>query len=292
MRTTTDRADSDEINLKDIVETLWRGKWLILCVTIGLTSVAALAAFIVPKSYQASALIAPATSSSGGGLGNLSSIASQFGGLASLAGLSVAGDSKKSEFTAFLRSEAITETYIRENSLLPIIYATKWDAENNRWKSSHFDKQPTIWEASRRFRDDIRDVVTDSKTGLVTLTIKWKDPQLAARWANGLVKMCNDILRAKAIAESERNISYLNDEAAKTSVVEAKQAIYAILQNEINKAMLARGSEEYAFRVIDPATVPEKASFPRKTVWIIAGFVLGFVAAVIFVFIRRAWAVK
>ena len=70
--------------------------------------------------------------------------------------------------------------------------------------------------------------------------------------------MANDNLRDRAIAESERNISYLNEQAAKTDVVGIRQTIYNIMETEINKAMLAKGSEEYAFKLIDPAVVPQK----------------------------------
>jgi len=52
--------------------------------------------------------------------------------------------------------------------------------------------------------------VTDPKTGLVTLSITWNDPNIAAKWANGLVRMANDYLRDQAIEESERNIAYLD----------------------------------------------------------------------------------
>ena len=68
---------------------------------------------------------------------------------------------------------------------------------------------------------------------------------MAAKWANGLVAMANQHLRSKALVESERNIAYLNDQAAKTDVVPVRQAIYSILQSEINKEMLARGADRW-----------------------------------------------
>jgi uncharacterized protein involved in exopolysaccharide biosynthesis len=84
--------------------------------------------------------------------------------------------------------------------------------------------------------------------------------------------MANDFRRNKAITESENNIVYLNSEAAKTDVVGVKQAIYSILQKEISKIMLARGDEEYALKVLDPATPPEKPTLPPMIVWVIGGF--------------------
>jgi uncharacterized protein involved in exopolysaccharide biosynthesis len=123
----------------------------------------------------------------------------------------------------------------------------------------------------------------------VTLTITWTDPKLASQWANGLVQMTNAYLRDKAIRESESNIEYLNAEAARTNVIEVKQAIYSILKTEINREMIARGSSEYAFKIIDPATPPELASFPRKALWLLGGLAFGFILSVLVVFARESF---
>jgi uncharacterized protein involved in exopolysaccharide biosynthesis len=289
MKISENQTDPDEVGLTEVAATLWRGKWLIIGVTITFALLAGVASQIVTKKYQASILVAPAAAASGGlSGGGLSSLASQFGGLASIAGLSATGDSKKSEYVAFLRSEAISSSYIRENNLIPVLYEKLWDAKAGKWKTSDPDDTPTLWKASRYFREKVRDVSLDAKTGLVTVTVTWKDPQLAARWANGLVKITNDYLRARAIAESERNMDYLNQEAAKTNIIEAKQAIYAILRNEINNAMLARGNEEYAFKIIDAATVPEKKSSPKPLLWVVSGFTIGAGCSALFLLIRNA----
>jgi uncharacterized protein involved in exopolysaccharide biosynthesis len=289
MKISENQTDPDEVGLAEVAATLWRGKWLIIGVTITFALLAGVASQIVTKKYQASILVAPAAAASGGlSGGGLSSLASQFGGLASIAGLSATGDSKKSEYVAFLRSEAISSSYIRENNLIPILYEKLWDAKAEKWTNSDPDDTPTLWKASRYFREKVRDVSLDAKTGLVTVTVTWKDPQLAARWANGLVKITNDYLRARAIAESERNMDYLNQEAAKTNIIEAKQAIYAILRNEINNAMLARGNEEYAFKIIDAATVPEKKASPKPLLWVVSGFTIGAGCSALFLLIRNA----
>jgi hypothetical protein len=107
------------------------------------------------------------------------------------------------------------------------------------------------------------------------MTIRWKSPQQVANWANGLVKLANDYLRSRAIEDSERNIAYLKDQAAKTSIIGVQNAINSLLESEMKKAMLAQGSREYALKVIDPAVVPEKRSSPVPVLWILTGFLLG-----------------
>ena len=282
--------DEDEISLYDVAIVLWAQRWIIVSITVVATIVAGVAALVIDKKYQAAVVVSPVSSSaSNSQLGAVSSLASQFGGLASLAGVSVSGDSKKSESLAVLQSEALTEGYIQKNDLLPILYQKQWDPIGKKWKESAPERTPTLWKANQYFKREVRSLVTDAKTGLVTLTITWKDARLAATWANELVRMTNDYLRDQAIQESERNIAYLNDQASKTDALGAKQAIYALLQNEINKVMLARGNSEYALKVVDPAFIPELPSSPKLSLWLLSGLFGGFFAALFVAFVRSAW---
>lgn len=290
MRSHNRRAD-DEINIKDLLETLLRAKWVILAVALTLGVLAGAGSSLRHKTYRAETVISPVVTTPGSGaLGGLSSIASQLGGLASLAGLSASGESKRWESVAVLESEALAEKYIQENNLLPILYAKQWDAATGKWRTTDPDEIPTVWKASQRFKKGIYKVVNDNRTGLFTLTVTWTDPKLAAQWANDLVKLANVNLRRRAIDEAERNISYLTEQAAKTDVVGVKQAIYSVLQNEISKEMLARGTEEYAFRVLDPAAVPERPSSFPPLIWGLIGFALGAIASAFVVITRMAWS--
>jgi uncharacterized protein involved in exopolysaccharide biosynthesis len=259
--------------------------------TLASTGLAVGAALLGTKMYQATTIVSPIADESSSG--RLSSLASQVGGLASslsgLAGLPTPANTQKSEVIAVLQSEAITERYIHDNDLLPLMYPQQWDAANHKWKVDDPKKIPTLWKANVYFKKKIRFLTTDNKSGLVTLVITWKKPDLAAKWANGLVKLTNDYLRDKAIAEAERNIAYLGEQAAKTDVLGVKEAIYSILQHEIQKMMLARGSTEYALKIIDPAVVPEKASSPQPVQWTLIGFFGGFFASLVVVFVRNWW---
>jgi hypothetical protein len=241
---------------------------------------------VLPKQYQASIVVSPITEDAGGKLGGLSSVLSEVGGLSALGGLSLGGSSQKGEYVAVLQSEALTEEYIRSKGLLQVMYSKLWDPVTEKWNVSNVRKQPTLWKANQVFKKRIRTVVVDNRTGLVTMTIKWTDPIAAAAWANDLVRLTNNYLRTKAIAESERHIAYLSEQALKTEVIGVKQAIYSIMESEINKAMIARGREEYALRVIDPAFPPEMASSPIATLWAVVGMVGGLMVCAVVAYVR------
>ncbi len=276
----------DEIRIKDLIELLLQYRYPVMLFVLGITLAVAVVSLIIPEEYDAAVVISAVTSTSdksfgGGALGSL-------GGLAALAGMSLGSDSKKAESIATLQSQALATRYIRENNLLPILYADRWDKSQGKWKVTDPKKVPTLWKAVQFFKH-VRTISTDAKTGLVTLTVRWDNAVLAANWANGLVKLTNDYARETALVESDRNIEYLTHQAAATDVVGIKQAIYNLLQSEISKGMIARGTDEYAFKVIDPAMVSEKAAFPQKTIWVLAAFFGSLILAIFFAFCRIAW---
>jgi uncharacterized protein involved in exopolysaccharide biosynthesis len=284
------RVNADQPTFKDLVLVL-RGRLILIgSITLAFGIVAGVVAYVSPKWYEAAVVLSPVSTSASSSFGTSggSSGLGGLGGLAALAGLSIGNDSKKSESVATLVSEAVTERYIQDNNLLPIIYEKKWDAARHTWKK--IDKNtPTLWKTYQYFKKSLRNVETDSKTGIISLKITWKDPALAATWANGLADLTNQVLREKAIRESERNIEYLSNEAAKTSIVEARQAIYSIMQGEINRAMLARGADEYAFKIIDPARTPERKTSPITTLWAVVGLFLGFFLSAFAVIAHASW---
>jgi len=282
-------VETEEMRRGELVRLLWAGGWLVLCVTVAVTVATGVASFFVQKTYEASILLSPVSmNSTSGTLGGLSSLGASLGGLAALAGVSVGGDTKKAESIAVLQSEGLTETYIQQRNLLPVLYYDKWDARTQKWKETDPKKVPTLWKANQYFKKKVRSISIDNKTGLVTLTIAWQDPQLAAMWANDLVRMANSYLRQQALDEADRNIAFLYAEAARSNVVEVRQGIYNVLEQEIKQEMLARGTNEYAFKVLDAAKPPEKAASPQKVVWILMGGFVGAVLSVLLVLARAA----
>jgi uncharacterized protein involved in exopolysaccharide biosynthesis len=280
---------STEISFRELLSDIWRAKTVVAVVTVVFTVGGIVIGLTSDRLYEASMVLSPVAPETNTGRGGLGALASQYSGLAALAGISIGGlGSKKDESLAVLQSELLTEEYIRQQNLLPVLYAQQWDAASHSWKSADPKKIPTVWKANRYFKNNVRQVTDDKKTGLVLLSIKWKDPRLAAQWANDLVTMTNRYLREKAIREAEANIAYLNEQARQSNVVEAQKAIYSLLEQEINKEMLAKGREEYALKVIDPAFVPEKPSSPGPMLLGLLGLVLGFMGSVMVLFGRRA----
>jgi uncharacterized protein involved in exopolysaccharide biosynthesis len=199
------------------------------------------------------------------------SLASQFGGLASLAGLNLAAGDMDNEAKAVLKSRNLVDEFIRRNELVSEILPE--GAE-----------QSTLWFAVRQFQDTILNIREDPTEGIMTVAIEWTDPVTAARWANDFVALANERIRSRALQDSTRNIEYLNKQIERTTVVEVQRAIYNLIESETKNLMLANVRAEYAFRIVDPAVPPEVRSSPRRKLLVLSGLAVGLFAGVFLAF--------
>jgi uncharacterized protein involved in exopolysaccharide biosynthesis len=275
----------DVVNLATIL-TILVNSWRTLLSAAFLGAIAAAVISLQLRSlYRAETLLAPVTQDR---LGAANALRNQIGGFAALAGIDLgATGGRKEESLATLSSPGFARSFILSENLMPILFAKRWDSKTNRWRED--DKQPTLEDAVKEFITNVRAVTPDRKTGLVTVSVEWYSPQLAARWANRMVDMVNERLRTEATRNADLSIEYLNKELAKTNVVDMQQAIYRLIQDQVNSAMIANVQHQYAFRVIDPAVAPEKRVSPKRTVMTLVGGAIGLFVGVIIVFARRAF---
>ncbi|MDH5300487.1 MAG: Wzz/FepE/Etk N-terminal domain-containing protein [Gammaproteobacteria bacterium] len=265
----------DEINLLDYWRVLVEYKKLIVLLTVLATALALTVALLMTPVYRAEVMVMPADDKTGGGL---SALAGQFGGLASLAGIELGGGGGQTAAAmATLNSRAFTEMFINEHKLMPVLFAQQWDAQNKHWLVEA--DAPTAWDAFKVF-DGIRTISEDKKSGMITLSVEWTDPALAAAWANQLIERINAHQQAKAITEAKESIAYLRQELEQTGVVEMRQSIFNLIEAQTKQIMLANVREDYAFKVIDPAVVPEEKIKPKRALIVVLGFMVGLMLGV------------
>jgi hypothetical protein len=130
---------------------------------------------------------------------------------------------------------------------------------------------------------EILSATEDKQRNLVFISINLPDRELAAGWANALVAAVNAAMRAREVAEAQQSVAYLKVAAQQAETLELKSVIYGVIETQINREMLANVQNEFAFKIVDPATAPdiEDYAWPRYPVLGIAGFVLGSLAAIL-----------
>jgi uncharacterized protein involved in exopolysaccharide biosynthesis len=260
-----------------------RRRWLWLLTSVLITtSLATAYAFLKTPTYQSSVLLAPAGESSAG-MSTIARMAQSFGGFFG------GGAERSNRAIAFssLTSPFFIRSFIEENNLLPILFAEQWDAEKGEWIVESEDDIPTLADGYALFNEKIMSVEEVEFTDLVTVYVTWKDPELAADWANKIVERVNSQLRDKAIADADLTISYLNEELAKTTAVELQQSLYFLVDAQIQTRTTAKVQQEYAYRVISPAIPADRDKFfsPNRPFLISAGVAVGLFFGIILAFI-------
>jgi LPS O-antigen subunit length determinant protein (WzzB/FepE family) len=268
--TPTLREDDEDLDLMSLSSKIWQGKWLIIGVTAAFTLSSAGLVLTLQSWYRAEVLLAPVRTKSAADLaGPLGSL----GGLASLAGLTLGGNT--SEPLAVLESRDLAREFVEQQNLLPVFFARRWDAKLARWTPADPQDWPDVRDGVKYLINAVRTVKEDKKTGLVTLTIEWKDAKTAADWANLYADRANERIRARALLEAQANVDFLEHELATTSVVTLQQSIGRLLDTELQKVMLARENKEFAFRVIDRAEVPKWRVWPKRVQTVALATVIG-----------------
>jgi uncharacterized protein involved in exopolysaccharide biosynthesis len=264
------RGDRDEISVISVLRVAWRYKYLIAAVATVCAAIAVVLALTATLIYRAE-IVVTHTASSANGLGGL---ARQFSGLAGIAGINLKNDGTE-EAQAVLRSRHLSEQFVRANDLTATLLANS-------------DKN-TLWYAVDRFREKVLSIREDKDEGTTTIAVQWTDPVVAARWANDYVALANEIMRTRALDESSRNIKYLEDQIAKTNVVELQRVMYQVVEDETKTHMLANVRKEYAFAIVDPAVPPEKRVWPKRSLMVLTGAVLGIVLGTLLALVLNMW---
>jgi uncharacterized protein involved in exopolysaccharide biosynthesis len=261
----------NEFNFVTYFWIAWDQKYLVLALSLVGGAIATYLALTATPMFRAQVTVTEVHDT---GIGGSGSLMGQLGGLASIAGLNMNGGGQDAERQAILESRGLVEAFVKRYDLTALM--------NNFSKESN-----SLWYAVERFRGVVIEIHEEKLKGTTVITVEWRDPVVAARWANDFVALANEQLRNRAIEESTRNVEYLNKQLNLTNEVEVQRAMNALIEAETKKLMMAHGRAEYAFTVVDPAVAAEHRFSPRRTLMVLSGlFVGGFVGSLI------AWARK
>ena len=294
------RATEDEIDLRELLAVIWRGKWIIIATTFVFAVAAVFYALSLPNIYKSEALLAPAAEQKSAGLSG------QLGGLAALAGVSLgggAGVDKTALAIEVVKSREFLSRFIQQRiNLQDLMAAKSWDLGSNtvNYDSGIFDPQTQRWlrevnpprqaepskqEAYKAF-SEILTVSQDKATFMVKISIEHVSPYLAQNWLTMLIADLNLEMKSRDMAEAEKSITYLQQQISQTNLADLKAALFSLIEEQTKTLMLANVRDEYAFKTIDPAIVPELKAKPARALIVILAAILGGILSSLFVIVR------
>jgi uncharacterized protein involved in exopolysaccharide biosynthesis len=229
------------------------------------------ASFLLAPVYRSEAVLEPVSIDDVAG--NLGGLGSKLGGVAGLLGVDIGkGGTSTAASLAIMKSRRLLNGFIERNNLRQVLYANRWDARAKQWSVGP-SRIPTVEDAYLLFTGTVLDTREDKKSGLIVVSVDWRNAEQAARWCNQIVAETNRYVAAQAAGDAQRNIDFLNAELPKAADVGLRQAIYSLIESEVKKGMLARTRVDYAFRVLDPAAPPAPRRYirPQRFLFAVGG---------------------
>ncbi|MDO6686255.1 MULTISPECIES: Wzz/FepE/Etk N-terminal domain-containing protein [unclassified Agarivorans] len=297
-------AAEDEIDLRELFSVIWRGKWLIIACTVLFSFAAVIYAINQPNIYRASALLAASNQESN----KLSGMASQFGGLASLAGINLGGGGGTDQTTLAIEvlksRQFFSEFVTRYGIKVDLLAANDWNAVSGQlaYDPEIYDihtrkwlrevkapkkAEPSMQESHGVFIEEVLSVATDKETGLITIAAEHISPVVAQQWVTWLIKDINQVMRLRSQQETTANISYLTEQLGKTSVAQMQTVFYQLIEEQTKTLMLAEANGDFVFKVVDPAVVAEQKVKPKRALICVLGSLLGGLLGVMIVLVRH-----
>ncbi|WP_350644924.1 Wzz/FepE/Etk N-terminal domain-containing protein [Pseudoalteromonas sp. G24-MNA-CIBAN-0072] len=293
----------DEIDLRELFSAIWQGKWIIIAITTIFAVASVFYAINQPNIYKSEALLAPAEQDQQGGLGAL---AGQFGGLASLAGVNLGsggGVDKTQMALEVLKSRQFTSDFIKKHNILPDLMAVEsWNRETNKiiynkdiynqaenkWLrevKAPFKPEPSMQEAHKVFLQLVT-ANTNKETGMITLAIEHVSPYIAQEWVNWLIQDINATMKKRDVIEANKSTNFLTQQLEQTKIADIRVVLYKLVEEQTKTIMFANVRDEYVFKTIDPAIVPEQKFKPKRALICVLGVLLGGMLSVMLVLIR------
>ncbi|MBO2590361.1 Wzz/FepE/Etk N-terminal domain-containing protein [Shewanella algae] len=293
-----------EIDLRELFSVIWQGKWLVAGVTLVFAVASVVIALMLPNIYKSEALLAPASEEQGAG--GLAGLASQFGGLASMAGINLgsSGGTDKTQLAIeVLKSRKFIGDFIEKHQILPELMAVdKWNMADNtlsfepdiynrqsktwvRKVNPPFQPKPSLQEAHKEFLK-IFNVNKDKESGMVTISIEHQSPYVAKQWVDWLVADINLTMKERDVAEATRSTEFLNKQIELTNVADIRAILYKLVEEQAKTIMFAEVRDEYIFKTIDPPLTPELKVSPKRALICIVGALLGGVIGTLIIIFR------
>ncbi|MCO7188721.1 LPS O-antigen length regulator [Pseudoalteromonas rubra] len=278
-----------ELDLREICISIWKGKIVVLLFSFVFLCIFAVIAFKMHDVYKSEALLAPVSSQDDSGL------ASQLGGLASVAGIELntgGGIDKTSLAIEILQSRKFISEFIEKHDLLVDIMAAKsWDPVQKKlsYDPDIYDVEKKLWvrevdlprtpkpsqqEAFEAFLEML-DVQLIKKTGLVSIAIEHNSPVLARDWVNLIISEINMTMKERDVTEAKRSLHFLNKQLKTDDITSLRAILYKLMEDETKTIMLAEVRDEYVFTTIDPAIMPERKEGPKRAMLCILGAFIG-----------------
>ena len=189
----TQVADDDEISLIDFAIALGEEKKILFAVPVLTTSIAIVLSLLMTPIFTAKTVMLPPQQQQSAAASALASL----GGLGGLAGAVAGMKSPDEQYIALMQSESMQRAIIQSLNL-----------------QERYNKK-VVFETRDQLKARVK-IISDKKTGLITIEADDEDPEFAAKLANTHVDELRSLMGKLALTDAQQRRVFFEQQLAKT----------------------------------------------------------------------------
>ena len=295
---------NDEIDLRELFLTLWRGKYIIFSISVLAIAFSSIYLRTSERKYFVQAVFKPVVEASGSP--NLSGLS----GLASLAGISMP-TSNSSDFMTYQKlifSEEVAKKVFTNHKLVLKIFQREWDPDTGSFVApvggrfsditqlvksalTGVEKREYIEPNPKRLSMLMARTLNmsiDNSTGFISISAESSSPDMIIELIAKATQETDDLLKERFFASAEDTLEFYYQKLLTSRSPEHREALAKLISAEDQKLMLASKSSNF---VAEPLTMPSVSLYPtspKSSLVLALGFVLGIFLGSAIVLGRRA----
>lgn len=221
---------------------------------------------------------------------SMSSLTSQFGGIAGMAGIQLPSNESSRKSPAYVDATIKSKKFFKHltefDMVLEGVFASKgydikenvliydqdiYESSSNKWVRNppkNYEVIPSYLEAHPIFLMNLYTEV-DKKTGFIYLSYEHHSPVFAKNIIELIFSELNSLSRSLEYEESQNAIIFYQDIAKNTQINNIRNSVNRLLELELQESMLASTKTNYLVEYIDNPVVPIKRIYPKKSLLMI-----------------------
>lgn len=291
---------NDETDLISLFLFFWSRKLILTIATSAGVILSILYSLSIPNKYISETILSPSSSFQT----NSNTGMMRYSGVASLAGISLpslgGSNNRVNLAIEILNSRDFRLRFVEKRDIAATLVASKnwdkatrsiiydeeiYDFENSRWiaTGANFNESGPTSQTIIDSMTDLISIKKDIETGFVKISIKHYSPDIAQQWLIWIVEDINLTIKKRDLEFATKTKKYLVEQIEKNSIAQLNQVFNNLVEQQVEKIMLAEVQEEYAFTIIDPPILPERKSEPSRVKVVLFCSVISLLISMIFV---------
>lgn len=294
----------DEIDLRDLFWTIWRGRILIIASMIASVCIASLHLRSAARLYTVTYTFQPVADTS------QELPANRLGGLASLAGITLPSASGRDfqTFKALLQSEEVAGQLMTKQEIIRKVFGGEWNKKLMHYEQPKLSitghmtnwlkelltgegRQDYVPPNAARLSDWLHNSIslsTDKQNGSLVIKSETPDPQFVIQIMTALTTITDRIIKDRFLGNGKQSIKFYQNKIAAARSRESREALAQLIVKEQQKLMLASNQSFFVAKPLTTPNVSLRPTSPKSSRTLILGLLFGGFLGVAILLIHKA----